>query len=65
MGDWKQIIGFNWGAGSECPPRNFNATYELTLKDMLSRDNAEKWASNNKNAIKAYDKFVDENECVC
>jgi antitoxin CcdA len=42
---------------------NLSATLEQALKDMLVRDKAERWAEENKNAIRAYNNFVDEHGC--
>jgi antitoxin CcdA len=42
---------------------NLSATLEQALKEILAREKNEKWADNNKNAIKAYNDFVDENGC--
>lgn len=42
---------------------NLSATLEQALKDMLARDKADKWADENKNAIRAYNDFVDEHGC--
>lgn len=42
---------------------NLSATLEKALKDMLAQDKAEKWADNNKNAIRAYNDFVEEHGC--
>ena len=39
---------------------NLSATLEQALKNMLAQDKAQKWADDNKNAIKAYNDFVDE-----
>ncbi len=42
---------------------NLSATLEQALKDMLARDKADKWADDNKNAIRAYNDFVDGHGC--
>ena len=42
---------------------NLSATLEQALNDKLKRLEANKWVKENKNAIKAYNNFVDENEC--
>jgi len=42
---------------------NLSATLEQALKDLLAQDKAAKWADENKNAIKAYNDFVDEHGC--
>ena len=40
---------------------NLSATLEQALKDKLASKRAEKWNKQNKNAIKAYNDFVEEN----
>lgn len=42
---------------------NLSATLEQALKEKLAKTKAEKWADENKNAIKAYNDFVDEHGC--
>lgn len=42
---------------------NLSATLEQALKEKLARTEAEKWADENKSAIKAYNDFVDEYGC--
>ena len=42
---------------------NLSATLEQALKDLLARDRAEKWQEENKNAIKSYNRFIDEHGC--
>lgn len=42
---------------------NLSATLEQALRDILAQDKADKWADENKNAIKAYNDFVDEHGC--
>ena len=42
---------------------NLSATLEQALKDKLAKTKAGKWADENKNAIKAYNDFVDEHGC--
>lgn len=42
---------------------NLSATLEQALKDILAKDRAKKWAEENKQAIKAYNKFIDEHGC--
>ena len=42
---------------------NLSATLEQALKDKLKNIEAKKWVKKNKNAIQAYNDFVDENEC--
>ncbi len=40
-----------------------SATLEQALRDKLAQLEAEKWLKENKNAIKAYNEFVDEHGC--
>lgn len=42
---------------------NLSATLEQALKEKLADIEAKNWASENKNAIKAYNDFVEENGC--
>ena len=42
---------------------NLSATLEQALSDKLAKLNSEKWADENKNAIQAYNQFVDEHGC--
>ena len=42
---------------------NLSATLEQALKEKLAESEAEKWLTENKNAIKAYNEFVDEHGC--
>jgi antitoxin CcdA len=42
---------------------NLSATLEQALTEKLARTEADKWANENKNAIKAYNDFVDEHGC--
>ena len=42
---------------------NLSATLEQALKDKLASSEAKKWAEGNKNAIRAYNDFVDEHGC--
>lgn len=42
---------------------NLSATLEQALSERLARKRAEKWAEENKNAIKAYNEFVEKNGC--
>ena len=42
---------------------NLSATLEQALRDKLAQLEAEKWLKENKNAIKAYNEFVDEHGC--
>ena len=39
---------------------NLSATLERALQQQLAQDNADKWASENKHAIRAYNEFVEE-----
>jgi len=50
---------------SKCRDMNINlsATLEQALSERLARMKAEKWVDENKNAIKAYNKFIEENGC--
>lgn len=40
---------------------NLSATLEQALRDKLAANEAEKWAHENKRAIKAYNDFAQEN----
>ena len=42
---------------------NLSATLEQALKDKLKSVEAKKWQQDNKNAIHAYNDFVEENGC--
>ncbi|WP_419811478.1 type II toxin-antitoxin system CcdA family antitoxin [Bacterioplanoides sp.] len=42
---------------------NLSATLEHALKEKLADNEAKNWAEENKNAIKAYNDFVEENGC--
>lgn len=42
---------------------NLSATLEQALKEKLATTEAKKWSDENKNAIKAYNDFIDENGC--
>jgi len=42
---------------------NLSATLEQALRAKLAKAEAGKWAKENKNAIKAYNDFVEENGC--
>ncbi len=42
---------------------NLSATLEQALKAKLAETEAEKWKRQNKNAIQAYNEFVDEHGC--
>lgn len=39
---------------------NLSATLEQALKENLARAGADEWATENRNAIKAYNEFVEE-----
>lgn len=42
---------------------NLSATLEQALQAELAQANAENWRNENRNAIKAYNEFVEENGC--
>lgn len=42
---------------------NLSATLEQALTEILAKTETEKWAEENKNAILAYNSFVEENGC--
>lgn len=42
---------------------NLSATLEQALQAKLAQANAEKWASENRKAIRAYNDFVEEHGC--
>tara|TARA_R110002072_G_C7754362_1_gene517773 strand:+ start:166 stop:411 length:246 start_codon:yes stop_codon:yes gene_type:complete len=42
---------------------NLSATLELALKEQLAKFEAVKWKKDNKNAIKAYNEFIEEHGC--
>jgi len=42
---------------------NLSATLELALREQLAKAEAEKWKKENKKAIKAYNKFIEEHGC--
>ena len=42
---------------------NLSATLEQALRQKLARINADKWASENRNAIRAYNEFLEEHGC--
>ena len=42
---------------------NLSATLEQALKAKLAKASAENWRSENRNAIRAYNEFVEENSC--
>lgn len=42
---------------------NLSATLEQALTEKLARAKSDKWAEENKNAIRAYNKFVEEHGC--
>ena len=42
---------------------NLSATLENALATLVAKANSDKWASENKPAIRAYNEFVAENGC--
>ena len=42
---------------------NLSATLEQALQVKLAKLNADKWASENRHAIKSYNNFVEEHGC--
>ena len=42
---------------------NLSATLEQALKDKLKSVETKRWVKENKNAIKAYNAFIEENGC--
>ncbi len=42
---------------------NISATLEQALRNELALVEAKSWANSNKTAIKAYNRFIDENGC--
>ncbi len=42
---------------------NLSATLEKALQEKLAKVSADKWASENRHAIRAYNEFVDEYGC--
>ena len=42
---------------------NLSATLEQALKDKLAQSEAKNWIDENKNAIKAYNNFVEKHGC--
>ncbi|GAB3375541.1 type II toxin-antitoxin system CcdA family antitoxin [Spongiibacter taiwanensis] len=42
---------------------NLSATLEQALAEKLAKSSAENWADENKNAIRAYNQFVEKNGC--
>ena len=42
---------------------NLSATLEQALQAKLAQADAEKWAADNRKAIRAYNEFVEENGC--
>lgn len=42
---------------------NLSATLEQALKAKLAETQAEKWKAENRNAIQAYNEFVEEHGC--
>ncbi|EIJ32884.1 type II toxin-antitoxin system CcdA family antitoxin [Thiothrix nivea] len=43
---------------------NLSAALETTLQQMLAQQQAEQWTVENKMAIAAYNRFVEENGCL-
>lgn len=42
---------------------NLSATLEAALKDILTKRTKEQWRTENADAIKSYNKFVEDNGC--
>jgi len=42
---------------------NLSATLEQALKEKLAEEKVHQWRNENKNAIKAYNDFVEDNDC--
>ena len=42
---------------------NLSATLEQALTEKLAKAKSDKWAEENKNAIRAYNEFVEEHGC--
>lgn len=42
---------------------NLSATLEQALKDKLATTKSKTWAKENKNSIKVYNEFIEENGC--
>lgn len=42
---------------------NLSATLEQALTEKLAKSKSEKWVDENKNAIRAYNEFVEEHGC--
>lgn len=42
---------------------NLSATLEQALKEKLAQTEAKKWVTENRNAIKAYNEFVEQHGC--
>lgn len=42
---------------------NLSATLEQALKEKLAQTEAKKWVAENRNAIKAYNEFVEQHGC--
>jgi antitoxin CcdA len=42
---------------------NLSATLEQALKEKLAITEAKNWVKENKNAIKSYNEFIEENGC--
>lgn len=43
---------------------NLSATLEQALTELLAKEAADSWLKNNKNAIEAYNDFVEEQGCL-
>ena len=50
---------------NKCKAMNINlsATLEQALTEKLAKTKGAKWAEENKNAIRAYNDFIEENGC--
>ena len=58
-------LGLNRNLLKKCKDlkTNLSATLEQALSDKLAKLNSEKWADENKNAIQAYNQFVNKHGC--
>jgi antitoxin CcdA len=58
-------LSLNSNLLKKCKAMNINlsATLEQALTEILAKTETEKWAEENKNAILAYNSFVEENGC--
>ena len=58
-------LGLNCNLLKKCKDLklNLSATLEQALSDKLAKLNSEKWTDENKNAIQAYNQFIDEHGC--